>query len=99
TTLRVALERQLALAVPELLDRNAHLVRDREQQVRRRISLEGEVTAAGHEVLSSDEHERQVRVIVRVALAQPRTVQQQGVVEQRAVAIRRVPQLLEIRRE
>src|SRR5918994_124242 len=98
-TLQQRVQWQLAAAVAQLLDRDVHLVGNRQQQVRCGIALEHQVTPAGHELFSTNQHERQVRMIVRVALAHPGAVEEDAVVEQRAIAVRCVPQLLEIRRE
>src|SRR6476469_1309176 len=66
---RQRVDLELAGAGADLLDRNAHLVDDRDEQVRGRIAFVFEVTPALEQVGSSDQQDRQIVRIVRVAVA------------------------------
>ena len=81
--------------------RHAEEIQQRELQVRqRRVLRIDEMTAAlERAAAAADEQRRERTVRVTVAVADARTIKNDHVVEQRAVAVRRVPQLLQIIRE
>ena len=90
-------DRNMSIAVAERVVTNANLVEQRQQQVRHRhLAAEHEVAVPlDAAVATSDDEQRKIRVRVRVGIAQARAVEQQRVIQQRPIAVRRRLQLLE----
>ena len=85
----------LAPAVGERVEPDAHLVEQRQVQVGQRRRLgEADVAAASHSARgAAGDEDRQVVVVVQVGVAHAAAVQEERMVQQRAVAFRRGPQL------
>src|SRR5262252_1387506 len=92
---------ELASAVADLLGRHAQDIQERELQVRRRrVFWIDEMTAALEGAAATADDERRERTVcVTVTVADARSIQNDQVVEQRAIAVGRVAKLFQIVRK
>ena len=98
---RDRLNRQRRRAVTEMLFRASQLAQDRQQQVRHRreLLLPKVAVALKRAAGAPGQHDRQRIMVVRVAVAHAAAVEDQRVIQQRAVAVRQLCELVEEVRE
>src|SRR5260370_201265 len=92
-------EGHTAVAVADALDRHSDLLEHCHEQVRYRCVFWDNHMTSTSDLTASRQHEWQIVVQMYVAVADACTVQNEGVVEERTVAIGRRPKLIEEVRE